>query len=393
MTFEHDDSLECGVNIKVIGVGGGGNNAVNRMITTNIRGVEFVTVNTDRQALRKSEAPNQLVIGEKITKGFGAGANPQIGARAAEESIEDIRALLEGTDMVFVTAGMGGGTGTGAAPVVARVAREMDILTIGIVTKPFAFEGVKRMGQAEAGIAELAQYVDSLVVIPNERLKQVSNAKITLSNAFGIADDVLRRGVQSISDLINVPGFINLDFADVTSVMANAGYAHMGVGSANGKDKAELAAKEAISSPLLETSIKGAKGILISMAVSEDVNLDDVDLAATLIAQEANPDANVIWGVSFDPELEDEMKITIIATGFEKKPGDATRAGATVKTNPESPFKKEAPRSAAPAPVQGRPVPQRPAPAAEQVRRPMPKPAPKPVADDDFDDLLDMMKR
>ncbi len=393
MTFEHDDSLECGVNIKVIGVGGGGNNAVNRMITTNIRGVEFVTVNTDRQALRKSEAPNQLVIGEKITKGFGAGANPQIGARAAEESIEDIRSILEGTDMVFVTAGMGGGTGTGAAPVVARVAREMDILTIGIVTKPFAFEGVKRMGQAEAGIAELAQYVDSLVVIPNERLKQVSNAKITLSNAFGIADDVLRRGVQSISDLINVPGFINLDFADVTSVMANAGYAHMGVGSATGKDKAELAAKEAISSPLLETSIKGAKGILISMAVSEDVNLDDVDLAATLIAQEANPDANVIWGVSFDPDLEDEMKITIIATGFEKKPEDAMRSGATVKTNPESPFKKE-PAKAAPAPAGARPAPApqaRPA-QPEQVRRPMPKPAPKPAADDDLDDLLDMMR-
>ncbi len=391
ITFEHDDSLECGVNIKVIGVGGGGNNAVNRMITTNIRGVEFVTVNTDRQALRKSEAPNQLVIGEKITKGFGAGANPQIGARAAEESIEDIRSILEGTDMVFVTAGMGGGTGTGAAPVVARVAREMDILTIGIVTKPFAFEGVKRMGQAEAGIAELAQYVDSLVVIPNERLKQVSNAKITLSNAFGIADDVLRRGVQSISDLINVPGFINLDFADVTSVMANAGYAHMGVGSATGKDKAELAAKEAISSPLLETSIKGAKGILISMAVSEDVNLDDVDLAATLIAQEANPDANVIWGVSFDPDLEDEMKITIIATGFEKKPEDAMRSGATVKTNPT--FSKE-PVKAASAPAGARPAPApQPRPAQpEQVRRPMPKPAPKPAADDELDDLLDMMR-
>ena len=277
------------------------------MITTNIRGVEFVSVNTDRQALRKSEAPNQLVIGEKITKGFGAGANPQIGARAAEESIEDIRAILEGTDMVFVTAGMGGGTGTGAAPVVARVAREMDILTIGIVTKPFAFEGSKRMAQAEVGIADLAQYVDSLVVIPNERLKQVSNAKISLSNAFGIADDVLRRGVQSISDLINVPGFINLDFADVTSVMANAGYAHMGVGSATGKDKAEQAAREAISSPLLETSIKGAKGILISMAISEDVGLEDVDIAASLISQEANPDANVIWGVAFDPELEDGM--------------------------------------------------------------------------------------
>ncbi len=395
MTFEHDDSLECGVSIKVIGVGGGGNNAVNRMITTNIRGVDFVSVNTDRQALRKSEAPNQLVIGEKITKGFGAGANPQIGARAAEESIEDIRELLEGTDMVFVTAGMGGGTGTGAAPVVARVAREMDILTIGIVTKPFAFEGTKRMTQAEAGIAELAQFVDSLVVIPNERLKQVSNAKISLSNAFGVADDVLRRGVQSISDLINVPGFINLDFADVTSVMANAGYAHMGVGAATGKDKAEQAAREAISSPLLETSIKGAKGILISMAVSEDVNLDDVDLAATIISNEASKDANVIWGVSFDPELEDEMKITIIATGFEKKPEDALRGGATVKTNPESPFKKEAPKATPAAPAHKPTAPAGQAPARKPAPKaaPVQRPAPKPVAeDDDLDDLLDMMK-
>ena len=384
MTFEHDDSLECGVNIKVIGVGGGGNNAVNRMIVTNIRGVDFVSVNTDRQALRKSEAPNQLVIGEKITRGFGAGANPQIGARAAEESIDDIRTILEGTDMVFITAGMGGGTGTGAAPVVARVARELDILTVGIVTKPFAFEGKRRMEQAEAGIAELAQYVDSLIVIPNERLKLVSNAKISLSNAFGIADDILRRGVQSISGLINIPGFINLDFADVTSVMANAGYAHMGVGSATGKDKAEQAAKEAISSPLLETSIKGAKGILISISVSPDVGLEDVDLASTLIAQEAHPDANVIWGVAFDNELEDEMKITIIATGFEKKPEDVSRTVNTVKTNPESPFKtKIAPapeKSAAPASTA------EPAPVKKVV-----KPAPKAVPKDDDDDLDDLL--
>ncbi len=403
MTFEHDDSLECGVNIKVIGVGGGGNNAVNRMISANIQGVNFISVNTDRQALRKSEAPNQLVIGEKITKGFGAGANPTIGARAAEESIEEIRALLEGTDMVFITAGMGGGTGTGAAPVLARVAREMDILTIGIVTKPFVFEGAKRMTQAEAGIAELAQFVDSLVVIPNERLKQVSNAKISLSNAFGIADDVLRHGVQSISDLINVPGFINLDFADVTSVMANAGYAHMGVGSATGKDKAEEAAKEAVSSPLLESSISGAKGILISMVVSEDVGLEDVDLAASLISQEASPDANVIWGVAFDPELEDEMKITIIATGFQKKPEDANRGGATVKTNPGSPFRKEAvnpnaavQRPASPAPERraAPQPPQRPVirPAAP-AQRPAPRPAPAPAADDDFDDLFNMVNR
>ena len=401
MTFEHDDTLEFGVNIKVIGVGGGGNNAVNRMIITNIRGVDFVSINTDRQALRKSEAPNQLVIGEKITRGFGAGANPQIGARAAEESIDEIRTLLEGTDMVFITAGMGGGTGTGAAPVVARVARELDILTVGIVTKPFAFEGAKRMTQAEAGIAELAQYVDSLVVIPNERLKQVSNGKISLSNAFGIADDVLRRGVQSISGLINIPGFINLDFADVTSVMANAGYAHMGVGSATGKDKAEQAAKEAISSPLLETSIKGAKGILISIAVSPDVSLDDVDLASSLIAHEANPDANVIWGVAFDNDLEDEMRITIIATGFEKKPGDENRDITRKSTNENNPFRPRTEDRREPAKTQTtvfeRPV-------AEPVRKAEPKPAqpkpqPKPTVkpqttkqdDDDVDDLFAMI--
>ena len=387
MTFEHDDSFESGVNIKVIGVGGGGNNAVNRMIVTNIRGVDFVSVNTDRQALRRSEAPNQLVLGEKITKGFGAGANPQIGARAAEESIDDIRTILEGTDMVFITAGMGGGTGTGAAPVVARAAREMDILTVGIVTKPFSFEGKRRMEQAEAGIAELAQYVDSLVVIPNERLKQVSNAKLSLANAFGIADDVLRRGVKSISELITLPAFINLDFADVTSVMANAGYAHMGVGSATGKDKAEQAAQEAISSPLLETSIKGAKGILISFQVSPDVGLDDVDMASTLIANEAHPDANIIWGVAFDPELEDEMRITIIATGFEKKPEDATRRIPGVTTNPESPFRKEA----AKAPAQETRAPQKPAEGAPVKR--LVKPVQKPVVeDDDFDDILAMMK-
>ncbi|MBQ7346509.1 MAG: cell division protein FtsZ [Clostridia bacterium] len=402
MTFEHDDTIECGVNIKVIGVGGGGNNAVNRMIVTNIRGVDFVSINTDRQALRKSEAPNQLVIGEKITRGFGAGANPQIGARAAEESIDDIRTMLEGTDMVFITSGMGGGTGTGAAPVVARVARELDILTVGIVTKPFAFEGKRRMDQAEAGIAELAQYVDSLIVIPNERLKEVSNAKITLVNAFTIADDVLRRGVQSISDLINYTGLINLDFADVTSVMANAGYAHMGVGSATGKDKAEQAAKEAISSPLLETSIKGAKGILMNITVSPDVALDDAELASTIIAQEAHEDANVIWGVTLDPELEDEMKITIIATGFEKKPDDDKREINTSRNNKNqnSPFNKtsgavnrpavnnEAPKAAAPAQPKPQPVQPKPQPKPQPTRKP-----PVKDEDDDFDDLFDMIRK
>ena len=392
MTFEHDDSLECGVNIKVIGVGGGGNNAVNRMIVTNIRGVDFVSINTDRQALRKSEAPNQLVIGEKITKGFGAGANPQIGARAAEESIDDIRTMLEGTDMVFITAGMGGGTGTGAAPVVARVARELDILTVGIVTKPFAFEGKRRMEQAEAGIAELSQYVDSLVVIPNERLKLISSAKLTLLTAFAIADDVLRRGVKSISELITLPALINLDFADVTSVMANAGYAHMGVGAATGKDKAEQAAKEAISSPMLETSIKGAKGILLSMSVSQDINLDDVEHAASLIAQEAHPDANVIWGVSVDPELEDEMRITMIATGFEKKPEDATRVVNEVKKNPGSPFQRAESAKAPAAPLAEKPAAAPAQAPVKKVVKPVAKPAPKVEDDDDFDDILAMMK-
>ena len=319
MIFEHDDTLEQGVKIKVIGVGGGGNNAVNRMISSNVKGVDFVSVNTDHQALQKSKAIHRLPIGEKLTCGFGAGANAQIGTRAAEESIDAIRDMLKDADMVFITSGMGGGTGTGAAPVIARVARELNILTVAIVTKPFSFEGKKRMAQAEAGVSELAQHVDSIIVIPNDRLKEASDSKITLANAFSLADDVLRRGVQSISDLINYTGLINLDFADVTSVMANAGYAHMGVGSATGKDKAVQAAKEAISSPLLETSMKGAKGILMNITVSPDVALDDTELASTLISQEADRDANVIWGVTIDPELEDEMKITVIATGFEKK--------------------------------------------------------------------------
>ena len=352
MTFEHDDTYESGVNIKVIGVGGGGNNAVNRMISSNIKGVEFVAINTDRQALNNSDAATQLVIGEKLTKGFGAGANPQIGSRAAEESIDEIKAILEDADMVFVTAGMGGGTGTGAAPVVARLAHEMDILTIGIVTKPFAFEGKRRMDQAVAGISELSQYVDSLVVIPNERLKQVTDTRITLENAFEIADGVLSRGTQSISDLINVHGFINLDFADVSSVMKNAGYAHMGVGSATGKDKAEQAAKAAISSPLLESSIAGSHGILISITVSPDVGLEDVDVASSMIAAEASPDANVIWGVNIDHELEDEMRITIIATGFAtskpepKKPEPAPAPAAAPAAKPERPARPARPEGA-----------------------------------------------
>ncbi len=319
MAFELDDNFESGVNIKVVGVGGGGGNAVNRMITSHIRGVEFICINTDKQALLHSSAPNKIPIGEKITKGHGAGADPSIGEQAAEENLEEIKNALKDADMVFITTGMGGGTGTGAAPVVARAAKEMGILTVGIVTKPFSFEGKRRMTQAETGIENLAQFVDSLVVIPNERLAQVSEARITLMNAFEIADDVLRHGVQSISELINVPGLVNLDFADVSSVMKDAGLAHMGVGEATGKDKAEMAAKAAISSPLLETSIAGATGILVSITGSPDIGLDDVIQASTMVSAEAHPDANIIWGANFDPELEDKMKVTIIATGFAKK--------------------------------------------------------------------------
>ncbi len=331
MSYELDKNFDSGVNIKVVGVGGGGNNAVNRMITSQIRGVDFVAINTDKQVLLNSGATKKIVLGEKLTNGHGAGSNPDLGKRAAEESIDDIKKALEGADMVFVTTGMGGGTGTGAAPVVARVAQEMGILTIGIATKPFVFEGKRRMDAAEKGISELRDFVDSLVIIPNERLKQVSDTRITLLNAFEIADDVLRRGVQSISELINVTGFINLDFADVTNIMKDAGFAHMGVGAASGKDKAELAAKAAISSPLLETSIEGARGIILSFTVSPDIQLEDIDLAASMVAEEAHPDANIIWGAAFDPSLEDEMRITIIATGFEnnKAPKSASSLKAT----------------------------------------------------------------
>jgi cell division protein FtsZ len=320
MAFELDNDFESGVDIRVLGVGGGGNNAVNRMITSNIKGVQFIAVNTDRQALLKSGASKKICIGEGITKGNGAGANPEMGQMAAEESEEEIREAIEGADMVFVATGMGGGTGTGAAPVCARIAKELGILTVGIVTKPFKFEGNRRMMQADRGIIELSKYVDSLVVIPNERLKETSEQKLTLNNAFAIADDVLRHGVKSISDLINVAGFVNLDFADVTSVMKEAGLAHMGVGEGKGENKAVEAAKKAIASPLLETSIKGAHGLLVNITVSPEVGLDEVDEASSMIADEASADANIIWGANFDESLEDTVKVTIIATGFDKMP-------------------------------------------------------------------------
>ena len=366
-----DEEIEdaSGIVIKVFGVGGGGNNAVDRMIRSNIRGVEFIAVNTDGQALRAAAASTKIPIGRATTKGRGAGSNPEIGRAAAEESIDEIRAHMEGADMIFITAGMGGGTGTGAAPVIAAAARELGILTVGIVTMPFAFEGKRRVMQAETGVENLRRLVDSLIVIPNDRLKQVSAEKITLENAFGIADDVLLQGVRSVSNLINVSGFINLDFADVSTIMKDAGLAHMGVGCGTGENKAEIAAKQAICSPLLETSIAGATGILVSITGSPDVALDDIYLASSLIAQESHPDANIIWGAAFDNELTDELRITIIATGFE----GATKP-LTVPT-PTAPARQEPIFTGAPqAPAAPREVPATP-------QRP-------PLTTADFDDVL-----
>ncbi len=316
MAFAMDTGVENVVSIKVIGVGGGGNNVVNRMVNDGIKGVDFVAVNTDKQALNSSAASYKIQIGEKLTGGKGAGSNPEVGRKAAEESRNQLTKALEETDMVFITAGMGGGTGTGAAPVVAEAAKEQGILTVGVVTKPFAFEGRKRMTQAEQGIEELRSKVDSLVIIPNERLKYATDQKITFANAFEIADDVLRQAVVSISDLIRDTGFINLDFADVTAVMKDAGLAHMGVGRAAGKGKAEEAARMAISSPLLETSIKGAKGVLINVTGSMDIGLEEVEQAATLVQEAVHPDALTIFGATFDENLDDEIRVTVIATGF-----------------------------------------------------------------------------
>ena len=317
--FELDNEIKSGVDIRVFGVGGGGNNALNRMIASNIKGVEFIAVNTDRQALARCTASRQICIGAQTTKGNGAGADPQKGAMAAEESIEEIKASIEGADMVFIATGMGGGTGTGAAPIVAKIAKEMGVLTVGIVTKPFKFEGPRRMAQAERGIAEIAKHVDSLVIIPNERLKEISTEKITLVNAFEIVDDILRFGVQSISDTINFAGYINLDFADICSVMKNAGLAHMGIGEASGENKTIEATKKAIASPLLETSIEGATGVLLNFTIGRDVALDETDAAASMVAEAASANANIIWGFSIDESFEDTVRVTIIATGFDRK--------------------------------------------------------------------------
>jgi len=320
MSFQLETGPENVVTIKVVGVGGAGNNVVNRMVKSGTKGVEFIAINTDKQALSVSSATQKIQIGEKLTHGQGAGSDPEIGKRSAEESRNNIAKSFEDADMVFITAGMGGGTGTGAAPIVADIARESGILTVGVVTKPFSFEGKRRMDQAKQGINDLLGKVDSLLIIPNDRLKFATDQRVTFANAFEIADDVLHQAVTSISDLIKNTGFINLDFADVTTIMRDAGFAHMGVGHAVGKGKAEDAARMAVASPLMETSIDGARGVLINITGSMDMGLEDVESAANLVQSAAHPEANIIFGATFDDTMDDEIRVTVIATGFDDGP-------------------------------------------------------------------------
>lgn len=327
------DAAESGqfATIKVIGVGGGGSNAVNRMIEADLQGVQFVAMNTDAQALQASNASHKLQLGTKLTRGLGAGSDPDIGKKAAEESREEVKGLIQGADMVFITAGMGGGTGTGGAPVVADIAKETAALTVAVVTKPFVFEGKRRMAQAERGIAELQDKVDTLIVIPNNRLLDIGDKKTTMLDAFRMADDVLRQGVQGISDLITVPGLINLDFADVRTIMTNAGSALMGIGRATGEDRAQKAARQAVASPLLEASIEGARGILLNITGGSNLGLFEVNEAAEIIAEAADPEANIIFGAVIDETLQDEIKVTVIATGFSKASDNASSTFRTAR--------------------------------------------------------------
>ena len=377
-----DVEIDGLAQIKVIGAGGGGNNAVNRMVEAQLQGVEFIAVNTDKQALHTSKAEHKIQIGEKLTRGLGAGANPEVGKKAAEESKDEIIKVLEGADMVFVTAGMGGGTGTGAAPVIAQLAKEMGILTVGVVTKPFGFEGKVRMKNAEAGIEELKANVDTLITIPNDRLLQIVQKNTSMLDAFSMADDVLKQGIQSISDLIAVPGLINLDFADVTSIMKDKGLAHMGIGNASGENRAIEAAKEAIQSPLLETSIRGAKGVLLNVTGGPSLSLFEANAASNLITESCDPDANIIFGASIREDLEDEIMITVIATGFNEAP-----QGGYVEPTPIK--KTEIPPVAKPEP---RPVIHH----HEQVQEPEPviepkiEKRPEPVRNNDWDDEMEI---
>ncbi|MCI8653048.1 MAG: cell division protein FtsZ [Angelakisella sp.] len=356
MNIDLDNDSSRTVAIKVVGVGGGGGNAVDHMCSSGMSSVEFVSVNTDLQALRFSSATYKLNIGDKLTRGMGAGGKPEIGEKAAEESREEIAAAMKGTDMVFITAGMGGGTGTGAAPVIAEIAHDMGILTIGVVTRPFEFEGKRRIRQAQEGIIKLKEKVDALLVIPNERLRAI-NPEITFVNAFAAADEVLRQAVQSISDLINIKGTVNLDFADVTAVMKDAGFAHMGIGRASGEGKAEKAAKEAITSPLLETSINGARGVIVNFLVPPNIDLKDINNASAMIHDAASEEVNLIWGVAFDENLDDEIYITVIATDFEHESGYSiptvpSTAAPAPAAAPAAPAPAAPPAAPEPAPVQ-----------------------------------------
>ena len=400
MGFAFEYGSDTTVAIRVVGVGGGGGNAVNRMITGGVRGIDFVAINTDKQCLNYSAATMKLQIGDKLTRGLGAGGNPEMGRKAAQESEDEIRKMLEGANMVFITAGMGGGTGTGGAPIVAEIAKDMGILTVGVVTRPFNFEGRRRIDQANAGISELKEKVDALVVIPNERLKLVSDQKITFQNAFEVADNVLRQAVQSISELMTVPGLINLDFNDVATIMRNAGFAHMGVGRASGKEKAADAAKMAIESPLLETSISGARGVLLNITGSPDMGLEEVEQAAAMVQEAAHPEAHIIFGAAIDEGLDDEIRITVVATGFDSQPTGLAKPAAVVEDKPAEAPKAEAPAAPAKpadelevpdfvqmmqsAPKQ--PVQEKPRAVAEDAQ---PAPAKK---KDPFDDILSMFR-
>ncbi len=368
------------VTIKVLGIGGAGNNVVNRLAKVGTEGVELIALNTDKPALSISAADTKVQIGEKLTHGQGAGSNPEIGKKAAEESRNNITKTLENADMVFIAAGMGGGTGTGAAPVVADIAHEMGILTVGVVTKPFGFEGKRRMDQANEGISQLLGKVDALLIIPNDRLKHATDQKLTFANAFEIADSVLQQAVTSISELVKQTGFINLDFADVTAIMKDAGYAHMGVGKAAGKGKAEEAARSAISSPLMETSINGARGVLINITGSMDMSLDDIESAATLVQEAAHPDANIIFGAAFDEDMDDEIRVTVIATRFDEKPSLKPASGQS-QPQRTSGLYSEASQKAESAPAPSAPEPA-PAPAEEV-----------PPEEDPFDKIFKIFNR
>jgi len=340
--LEFDIDMEQFAQIKVVGVGGGGSNAVNRMIEASLKGVQFIAINTDKQALYNSRAEYKIQIGEKLTRGLGAGANPEIGSKAAEESRDDVYQALQGADMVFITAGMGGGTGTGAAPIIAEIAKEMGILTVGVVTKPFTFEGKRRMTHAERGIDELRKRVDTLVTIPNDRLLEVVDKRTSIVEAFKIADDVLKQGVQGITDLIAIPGLVNLDFADVKTIMFERGLAHMGVGRASGDNRAVEAAKQAIHSPLLETTINGAKSVLLNITGGPSLGLLEINEAAEIVAREADEDANIIFGAVIDETIKDEIRITVIATGFEDV---IKKAAMDAKPEPAA-IQEEAPAAA-----------------------------------------------